>query len=72
MFKVDSYMVPFQACVEEGSVSGLMCSYNAVNGVPTCADDWLLQTVARDQWQFDGYSKISFFSIGLCMLFNFT
>jgi len=52
---VDSYMVPFQACVEKGRVSGLMCSYNAVNGVPSCANDWLLQTVARDAWGFDGY-----------------
>ena len=26
---VDSYMAPFQACVEKGKVSSLMCSYNA-------------------------------------------
>jgi beta-glucosidase-like glycosyl hydrolase len=52
---VDSYMKPFQACVEKGRVSGLMCSYNAVNGVPSCANDWLLTTVARDNWGFDGY-----------------
>jgi len=51
----DSYLVPFQACVEKGRVSGLMCSYNAVNGVPSCANDWLLRTVARDAWGFDGY-----------------
>merc|ERR1719161_1822151 len=51
---VDSYMVPFQACVEKGKVTSLMCSYNAVNGVPSCANDWLLQTVARDSWGFDG------------------
>jgi beta-glucosidase-like glycosyl hydrolase len=51
---VDSYMVPFQACVEKGKVTSLMCSYNAVNGMPSCANDWLLQTVARDSWGFDG------------------
>jgi len=51
----DSYMPSFQACVEDGQVSGIMCSYNAVNGVPSCANDWLLQTVLRDTWQFDGY-----------------
>ena len=43
-----------QACVERGRVSGLMCSYNAVNGVPSCANDWLLDDVARRQWGFDG------------------
>lgn len=52
---VDSYMAPFQVCVERGRVSGLMCSYNAVNGVPSCANDWLLTEVARNQWGFDGY-----------------
>jgi beta-glucosidase-like glycosyl hydrolase len=52
---IDSYMPPFQACVEKGKVSGLMCSYNAVNGVPSCASDWLLKDVARGEWGFDGY-----------------
>ena len=52
---IDSYMLPFQACVEKGQVTSLMCSYNAVNGVPSCANDWLLQTVARENWGFDGY-----------------
>ena len=28
---------------------------NAVNGVPSCASDWLLGTLLRDSWQFDGY-----------------
>ena len=52
---LDSYMPPFQACVEQGHVTGLMCSYNAVNGVPSCANAWLLDTVARGEWSFDGY-----------------
>jgi beta-glucosidase-like glycosyl hydrolase len=52
---VDSYLPSFQTCVEEGKVSGIMCSYNAVNGVPSCANDWLLGTLLRESWQFDGY-----------------
>ena len=39
----------------EGRARSIMCSYNAVNGIPTCASDFLLQTVLRDQFQFDGY-----------------
>lgn len=50
-------MLPFQFCVEQGKVSGLMCSYNAVNGVPSCANHWLLTEVARDEWGFDGYVR---------------
>ena len=41
----DSYLPPFKACVQQGKVSGLMCSYNAVNGVPSCANSWLLNKV---------------------------
>ena len=52
---IDSYLAPFQQCVEKGKVSGLMCSYNAINGIPACANKWLLQDVARDAWGFDGY-----------------
>jgi beta-D-xylosidase 4 len=33
---MDSYMPAFQACVEKGRVSGLMCSLNALNGIPAC------------------------------------
>jgi beta-glucosidase-like glycosyl hydrolase len=48
-------MAPFQDCVEQGKVSGLMCSYNAINGDPACANDWLLKDTARGEWGFDGY-----------------
>lgn len=29
---MDSYLPPFEACVERGRATGVMCSYNAVNG----------------------------------------
>ena len=51
---VDSYLLPFQACVEKGKVTSLMCSYNAINGVPTCCDADL-NSLLRDTWGFDGY-----------------
>ena len=52
---VDSYLPSFQTCVEQGQVAGVMCSYNAVNGVPSCANEWLLGDLLRGAWQFDGY-----------------
>ncbi|KAK8072227.1 hypothetical protein PG996_005575 [Apiospora saccharicola] len=48
----DYYLAPFRACARDADAQSFMCSYNAVNGVPTCADPWLLQDVLRDQWGF--------------------
>lgn len=33
----DTYLPAFQSCVQRSRASGVMCSYNAVNGVPSCA-----------------------------------
>ncbi|BBN10356.1 beta-glucosidase [Marchantia polymorpha subsp. ruderalis] len=52
---LDTYNPPFQSCIEDGKASSLMCSYNRVNGVPTCADYNLLTKLARGTWGFDGY-----------------
>ncbi|XP_062221981.1 probable beta-D-xylosidase 7 [Phragmites australis] len=51
----DTYNPPFKSCVEDGHASGIMCSYNRVNGVPTCADYNLLSKTARKDWGFYGY-----------------
>ncbi|KAE8077342.1 hypothetical protein FH972_015914 [Carpinus fangiana] len=51
----DTYQPPFQSCVEEGRASGIMCAYNRVNGVPSCADYNLLSKTARGRWGFNGY-----------------
>lgn len=52
---LDTYQPPFKSCVEQGRASGIMCSYNSVNGVPTCADSNLLTSTARRDWGFQGY-----------------
>eukprot|EP00268_Persea_americana_P055425 TRINITY_DN6442_c0_g1_i2.p1 TRINITY_DN6442_c0_g1~~TRINITY_DN6442_c0_g1_i2.p1 ORF type:complete len:774 (-),score=150.85 TRINITY_DN6442_c0_g1_i2:611-2932(-) len=51
----DTYQPPFRSCIEEGRASGIMCSYNRVNGVPSCADFNLLSKTARKKWGFYGY-----------------
>ncbi|CAK9176754.1 unnamed protein product [Ilex paraguariensis] len=51
----DTFQPPFKSCVEEGHVSSVMCSYNRVNGIPTCADPDLLKGTIRGQWGLDGY-----------------
>ncbi|KAG9451580.1 hypothetical protein H6P81_011545 [Aristolochia fimbriata] len=51
----DTYQPPFRNCVEQGRASGIMCSYNSVNGVPPCGDYVLLSKTARQDWGFNGY-----------------
>ena len=48
------YLPAFQSCVTKGRASATMCSYNAVNGVPSCANSFLMNEIFRGEWQFDG------------------
>jgi len=50
----DTYFPPFKRCIESGKVSQLMCSYNSVNGTPSCVSPTLLTDLVRDQWGFNG------------------
>ncbi|XP_030509516.2 putative beta-D-xylosidase [Cannabis sativa] len=61
----DTYDVPFKACVVEGDVASVMCSYNQVNGVPTCADPNLLKGTIRGQWHLNGYIVSDCDSVGV-------
>jgi len=50
----DSYLPAFRRAVLKGKAAGIMCSYNAINGVPTCASK-PLNELLRSTWGFDGY-----------------
>ncbi|KAL9388037.1 hypothetical protein Peur_021161 [Populus x canadensis] len=51
----DTFQPPFKSCVIDGNVASVMCSYNQVNGKPTCADPDLLSGVIRGEWNLNGY-----------------
>jgi beta-glucosidase len=51
----DTYLPAFRAAVVEGHAGSVMCAYNAVNGEPACASQFLLQRTLRGAWQFRGY-----------------
>ena len=51
----ETYLPAFEALVTEAKVEGVMGAYNAVFGVPACANTFLLQDLLKDQWGFDGY-----------------
>ncbi len=50
------YFLPhFRAGIVEGKASSIMSSYNAINGTPGAEHEFLLKTVLRDEWKFDGF-----------------
>jgi beta-glucosidase len=53
--ELDTYTPAFRAAVVEGHADSVMCAYNAVNGQPACASEFLLQHSLRGAWHFEGY-----------------
>ncbi len=51
----ETYLPQFEMAVREGHVGGVMGAYSALNGVPDCANPFLLTDLLRKQWGFDGY-----------------
>ena len=51
----DTYLPAFRAAVVEGHAGSVMCAYNAINGQPACASQFLLEHTLRGAWQFQGY-----------------
>ncbi|KAM7521422.1 hypothetical protein LguiA_011324 [Lonicera macranthoides] len=61
----DTFDVPFRECVVQGKVASVMCSYNQVNGIPTCADPRLLRNTIRGNWHLNGYIVSDCDSVGV-------
>ena len=51
----ESFLVPFQAAVQEAKSGSVMVSYNEIDGIPNHINHWLLDTVLRKEWGFNGY-----------------
>ncbi|CAN5792707.1 glycoside hydrolase family 3 C-terminal domain-containing protein [soil metagenome] len=51
----DTYLPAFRTLVVDGKVESVMCAYNAINGQPACANEFLLKDRLRDAWGFKGH-----------------
>ncbi len=51
----ETYLPAFEACVREANVEAVMGAYNRTNGEACCAHDYLMNTVLREQWGFQGH-----------------
>jgi beta-glucosidase len=48
------YLPPFKAAVDAGADTA-MCSFNAINGVPGCGNDYTMNQILKGEWDFDGF-----------------
>jgi len=53
--ELDTYQPAFRAAIVEGKAGSVMCAYNAIDGQPACANQYLLQDQLRGSWGFQGY-----------------
>lgn len=50
-----SDLFAFKLALEIADPGAIMCSYNRINGVYACENDWLLNHVLKGDWGYKGY-----------------
>lgn len=60
----DYYTAQFKSLIQNAHVSGLMTSYNAINGTPSVADTYTANQIAQREDGFDGYTTSDCGAIG--------
>ncbi|MTB51289.1 glycoside hydrolase family 3 N-terminal domain-containing protein [Lewinella sp. W8] len=57
------FLFPFRYIVQNGNVRNIMASYNEVNGIPSHANGWMLNTLLRDTWGYRGAVVSDYFAV---------
>ncbi|MBK7030178.1 MAG: beta-glucosidase BglX [Bacteroidales bacterium] len=50
----NEYLPPYKAAVDAGAGS-VMSSFNEIDGIPASANRWLMTSLLRDEWGFNGF-----------------
>ncbi len=56
------YLPPFKAAIDAGADS-VMCSFNAINGVPGCANHYTETKILKKEWGFDGFIESDYTAV---------
>ncbi|NMM26337.1 MAG: beta-glucosidase [Glaciimonas sp.] len=49
------YLLGFEIAIKDGNPGNVMCAYNLVNGIKSCENSYLLKTILKEEWGFNGY-----------------
>lgn len=50
----ETHFQTFEAAVKEANLFSIMPAYHEIDGVPVHANKWMLETVLRSEWKFQG------------------
>ncbi len=56
------YLPPFKAAVDAGADTA-MCSFNAISGVPGCANNETETAILKNEWGFDGFIESDYTAV---------
>jgi beta-glucosidase len=56
------YLPPFKAAIDAGADT-VMCSFNAINGVPGCANPYTETQILKQEWGFDGFIESDYTAV---------
>jgi beta-glucosidase len=56
------YLPPFKAAIDAGADT-VMCSFNAINGVPGCANPYTETDILKKEWGFDGFIESDYTAV---------
>jgi beta-glucosidase len=59
----EDFFPPFQRAVTTYPVRSVMPSYNEIDGIPSHANSWLLNTVLRGEWGYQGATVSEYYAI---------
>jgi beta-glucosidase len=56
------YLPPYKAAIDAGAATA-MCSFNAINGVPGCANQETETNILKQAWGFDGFIESDYTAV---------
>lgn len=65
------YLPPFKDAIDAGAAT-VMTSFNEINGIPASGNEWLLNDLLKQQWNFSGFVVTDYTSINEMVAHGFS